>query len=55
VRPDSVEFAAILLSTGGLIGFGGLFDITRAMAATLFVASASVGTSVKATAPRPSA
>jgi RimJ/RimL family protein N-acetyltransferase len=36
VRPDSVEFAVILLSTGGLIGFGGLFDITRAMTATLF-------------------
>ena len=37
VTPGSVEFAVILLSTGGLIGFGGLFDITRAMTATLFV------------------
>jgi RimJ/RimL family protein N-acetyltransferase len=37
IRPDSVEFAVLLLSNGQLIGFGGLFDITRAMAATLFV------------------
>ena len=37
MRPDSVEFAVILLSTGQLIGFGGLFDISRAMTATLFV------------------
>ncbi len=37
VTPASVEFAVILLSTGGLIGFGGLFDISRAMSATLFV------------------
>src|SRR5262249_21475442 len=37
MRPDSVEFAVILLSTGELVGFGGLFDISRAMAATLFV------------------
>jgi RimJ/RimL family protein N-acetyltransferase len=35
--PGSVEFAVILLASGGLIGFGGLFDITRAMTATLFV------------------
>ena len=37
MRPDSVEFAVILLSTGQLIGFGGLFDISRALSATLFV------------------
>ena len=37
MRPDSVEFAVLLLSTGQLIGFGGLFDISRAMIATLFV------------------
>jgi len=37
VTPASIEFAVVLLSTGGLIGFGGLFDITRAMTATLFV------------------
>ena len=32
-----IEFAVLLLATGQLIGFGGLFDISRAMAATLFV------------------
>jgi RimJ/RimL family protein N-acetyltransferase len=37
MRPDSVEFAVILLSTGQLVGFGGLFDISRAMTAALFV------------------
>ncbi len=37
VRPDSVEFAVIPLAGGDLIGFGGLFDITRALTATLFV------------------
>ena len=37
MRPDSVEFAMLLLATGQLIGFGGLFDISRAMTATLFV------------------
>jgi RimJ/RimL family protein N-acetyltransferase len=37
MRPDSVEFAIILLSSGQLVGFGGLFDISRAMTATLFV------------------
>jgi RimJ/RimL family protein N-acetyltransferase len=36
-RSDSVEFAVVLLATGQLIGFGGLFDISRAMTATLFV------------------
>jgi len=36
-RPDSIEFAVILLATGQLVGFGGLFDISRAMAANLFV------------------
>jgi len=37
MRTDSVEFAVLLLATGQLIGFGGLFDISRAMTATLFV------------------
>jgi RimJ/RimL family protein N-acetyltransferase len=37
MRADSVEFAVILLATGQLVGFGGLFDISRAMTATLFV------------------
>jgi RimJ/RimL family protein N-acetyltransferase len=37
MRPDSVEFAVILLSTRQLVGFGGLFDISRAMTAALFV------------------
>jgi len=37
MRADSIEFAVVLLATGQLIGFGGLFDITRAMTATLFV------------------
>jgi RimJ/RimL family protein N-acetyltransferase len=37
MRPDSVELALILLATGRLVGFGGLFDISRAMTASLFV------------------
>src|SRR6266446_2461601 len=37
MRPDSVEFAVILLSTGQLVGFGGLSDISRALTASLFV------------------
>jgi RimJ/RimL family protein N-acetyltransferase len=37
MRPDSVELAVILRSTGRLVGFGGLFDISRAMTASLFV------------------
>lgn len=37
IRPDSAEFAVIETGTGRLVGFGGLFDITRAGAATLFV------------------
>jgi RimJ/RimL family protein N-acetyltransferase len=37
IKPDSVEFAVIELSTGRLVGFGGLFDITRALVATMFV------------------
>ncbi len=37
IRADSAEFSVIDLSTGGLVGFGGLFDITRAMVATMFV------------------
>jgi Acetyltransferase (GNAT) domain len=37
MRSDSVEFAIVLLSNGQLIGLGGLFDISRASTATLFV------------------
>jgi len=37
MRANSVEFAVLLLSTGQLIGFGGLFDISQEMTATLFV------------------
>jgi RimJ/RimL family protein N-acetyltransferase len=36
-RADNVEFAVVLLSNGQLAGFGGLSDISRALAATLFV------------------
>jgi RimJ/RimL family protein N-acetyltransferase len=36
-RQDNIEFAIILLSTGELVGFGGLSDISRALTATLFV------------------
>ena len=37
VRPDSAEFSVVELGTGGLIGFGGLFEITRALIAKMFV------------------
>ena len=37
VGDDNIEFAVILLSTGQLVGFGGLSDISRALTATLFV------------------
>ena len=37
VRSDSVEFAVIRLASRDLIGFGGLFDISRALTATLFI------------------
>ena len=37
MRSDSVEFAIVLISNGQLIGLGGLFDISRASTATLFV------------------
>jgi len=37
MKPDSVEFAVIELATQHLVGFGGLFDITRALVATMFV------------------
>jgi len=36
-RPDGVEFAVLELASGALIGFGGLFDITRALVGTVFV------------------
>ena len=36
-RQDNVEFAVILHSTGQLVGFGGLSDISRSLTATLFV------------------
>lgn len=37
IKPDSAEFSVIELSTGGLIGFCGLFDMTRALTGTMFV------------------
>jgi RimJ/RimL family protein N-acetyltransferase len=37
IKPDSAEFSIIELSSGRLAGFGGLFDITRAMVGTMFV------------------
>ncbi len=37
ITADSAEFSIIALDTGQLVGFGGLFDITRAMTATMFV------------------
>jgi RimJ/RimL family protein N-acetyltransferase len=37
IKPDSTEFAIIELGTGRLVGFGGLFDITRALVGTMFV------------------
>jgi RimJ/RimL family protein N-acetyltransferase len=36
-RADNVVFAVVLLTNGQLVGFGGLFDISRALTATLFV------------------
>jgi RimJ/RimL family protein N-acetyltransferase len=36
-RPDGVEFAVLELGTGSLIGFGGLFEITRALVGTIFI------------------
>jgi RimJ/RimL family protein N-acetyltransferase len=37
IKPDSAEFSVLELSTGRLVGFGGLFDMTRALVATMFV------------------
>ncbi|MBO0763466.1 MAG: GNAT family N-acetyltransferase [Hyphomicrobiaceae bacterium] len=37
MRPDSVEFAVVELNSARLVGFGGLFDISRALVATMFV------------------
>jgi RimJ/RimL family protein N-acetyltransferase len=37
IKPDSAEFAVVELGTGRLVGFGGLFDISRALVATMFV------------------
>jgi RimJ/RimL family protein N-acetyltransferase len=37
VNGDGVEFAVIELGTGRLVGFGGLFDISRAMIGNMFV------------------
>jgi RimJ/RimL family protein N-acetyltransferase len=36
-RPDSIEFSVLLLNDSQLVGFGGLFDISRAGTASLFV------------------
>jgi hypothetical protein len=35
IKPDSAEFSVIELSSGRLAGFGGLFDITRALVGTV--------------------
>jgi RimJ/RimL family protein N-acetyltransferase len=43
IKPDSAEFSVMELATGRLIGFGGLFDITRAMVATMFVGIGEAG------------
>lgn len=37
IGPTSAEFALIECASGRLVGFGGLFDISRALTATLFV------------------
>lgn len=37
ITDSSAEFSIIELDTGQLVEFGGLFDITRAMTATMFV------------------
>ncbi len=37
MKSDSIEFGFVVPSTGALAGFGGLFDITRSMTATIFV------------------
>jgi RimJ/RimL family protein N-acetyltransferase len=37
ITDGSAEFSIIALDSGQLVGFGGLFDITRAMTATMFV------------------
>ena len=37
IKPDGAEFSVVELTSGRLSGFGGLFDITRAMTATMFV------------------
>ena len=37
ITPDCAEFSIIELSTGRLVGFGGLFDITRALGGSMFV------------------
>ncbi|MFZ1470309.1 MAG: GNAT family protein [Paracoccaceae bacterium] len=37
ITDSSAEFSIIALDSGQLVGFGGLFDITHAMTATMFV------------------
>jgi RimJ/RimL family protein N-acetyltransferase len=37
IKPDNAEFSVIELSASRLAGFGGLFDISRALVGTLFV------------------
>lgn len=37
IKGESGEFAVVELSSGRLAGFGGLFDISRALTATMFV------------------
>jgi RimJ/RimL family protein N-acetyltransferase len=37
IKPNEICFSIVLLETGAVVGFGGLFDITRALTATLFI------------------
>ena len=37
IKPESAEFAVVELGTGCLVGFGGLYDVTRSLVATMFV------------------
>jgi len=40
IKPNEICFSIILCETGAVIGFGGLFDITRALTASMFIAIA---------------
>ena len=40
IKPTEICCSILLLETGAVVGFGGLFDITRALTASMFVAIA---------------